>query len=383
MNRPTFFILGTSKAGTTSLHHYLAQHPDILMSDPKEPPYFRLEYERGAEYYWRTYYRRWSGQRQVGDGSPQNLYLPFVAPRIAASVPDAKLIVLCRHPVDRAVSAWWHNSRAGLRAAVVRRRRRAQPAAARAGPDLQRRGGGEHLRRGQPQGRQCRAPAGFRVLRRAGLLCGGHRSLCGVVRAGPAPGPVLRGPCARPRRGDRRGGPLPRPGAAPDSRPRAAERGHQPGCRTARLGDRAASGPRIDPAGMAQPSSTLDLERGQARGSHRAAGVTRHPARPGGALSQPQRAAGPAHRARSFGMERRSDGGVTDAPRNSRTFPGGEDGFRIVGPAGSRVVTARPDCGSGASDLAAGLGAAGPGTAPNLPRPGSAGASPAHSRGPG
>lgn len=114
MNRPTFFILGTSKAGTTSLHHYLAQHPDILMSDPKEPPYFRLEYERGAEYYWRTYYRRWSGQRQVGDGSPQNLYLPFVAPRIAASAPDAKLVVLCRHPVDRAVSAWWHNSRAGL-----------------------------------------------------------------------------------------------------------------------------------------------------------------------------------------------------------------------------------------------------------------------------
>jgi hypothetical protein len=114
MNRPTFFILGTSKAGTTSLHHYLSQHPDILMSDPKEPPYFRLEYERGPEYYWRTYYRRWSGQREVGDGSPQNLYLPFVAPRIAAAVPDARLIVLCRHPVERAISAWWHNSRAGL-----------------------------------------------------------------------------------------------------------------------------------------------------------------------------------------------------------------------------------------------------------------------------
>ena len=42
MNRPTFFLLGASKAGTTSLHYYLAQHPDILMSDPKEPAYFRL-----------------------------------------------------------------------------------------------------------------------------------------------------------------------------------------------------------------------------------------------------------------------------------------------------------------------------------------------------
>ena len=63
MNRPTFFLLGASKAGTTSLHYYLAQHPGILMSDPKEPAYFRLEYERGADWYWRTYFRRYAGQR--------------------------------------------------------------------------------------------------------------------------------------------------------------------------------------------------------------------------------------------------------------------------------------------------------------------------------
>jgi hypothetical protein len=113
MNRPSFFILGTSKAGTTSLHYYLSQHPDILMSDPKEPPFFRLEYARGPEYYWRTYFRRWSGQRAAGDGAPQNLYLPFVAPRIAATAPDARLVVLCRNPVDRAVSAWSHNARVG------------------------------------------------------------------------------------------------------------------------------------------------------------------------------------------------------------------------------------------------------------------------------
>lgn len=114
MNRPTFFLLGATKAGTTSLHYYLSQHPDILMSDPKEPPFFRLEYERGPEWYWRTYYRRYAGQRAAGDGAPQNLYLPFVAARIAATVPEARLLALCRHPVDRAVSAWWHNVRIGV-----------------------------------------------------------------------------------------------------------------------------------------------------------------------------------------------------------------------------------------------------------------------------
>jgi len=114
VNRPTFFLLGASKAGTTSLHYYLAQHPDILMSDPKEPAFFRLEYERGADWYWKTYFRRYQGQRAAGDGAPQHLHLPFVAPRIAATAPAARLLVLCRDPVERAVSAWRHNRRLGV-----------------------------------------------------------------------------------------------------------------------------------------------------------------------------------------------------------------------------------------------------------------------------
>ena len=131
MNRPSFFVLGASKAGTTSLHYYLAQHPDILMCDPKEPPFFRLEYARGPDWYWRTYFRRYAGQPAAGDGAPQNLHLPFVASRIAATAPEARLVVLCRHPVERAVSAWRHNARLGVEplpfdAAVAKNLRRLQ-----------------------------------------------------------------------------------------------------------------------------------------------------------------------------------------------------------------------------------------------------------------
>jgi Sulfotransferase domain len=114
VNRPSFFLLGATKAATTSLHYYLAQHPDILMSDPKEPAFFRLEYERGPAWYWTTCFRRYHGQRAAGDGAPQNLHLPFVAARIAATAPEARLLVLCRNPVDRAVSAWRHNVRLGV-----------------------------------------------------------------------------------------------------------------------------------------------------------------------------------------------------------------------------------------------------------------------------
>ena len=38
--RPNFFIVGAAKSGTTSLHHYLNQHPRISMSKIKEPQYF-------------------------------------------------------------------------------------------------------------------------------------------------------------------------------------------------------------------------------------------------------------------------------------------------------------------------------------------------------
>ena len=40
-HRPNFFLVGSMKSGTTSLHRYLKSHPEIFMTeDPKEPSYF-------------------------------------------------------------------------------------------------------------------------------------------------------------------------------------------------------------------------------------------------------------------------------------------------------------------------------------------------------
>ena len=44
---PNFFVVGTGKAGTTSLYHYLQQHPQIYMSPVKEPCYFASEIRAG------------------------------------------------------------------------------------------------------------------------------------------------------------------------------------------------------------------------------------------------------------------------------------------------------------------------------------------------
>ena len=111
---PNFFLIGTSKAGTTSIHYYLSQHPDVLMSDPKEPRFFQAEYERGLDYYISAYFRNYAGQRVVGDAAPQHLYLPYAARRIHATAPTARLAVICRDPVERAVSAYWNNASRGI-----------------------------------------------------------------------------------------------------------------------------------------------------------------------------------------------------------------------------------------------------------------------------
>lgn len=105
--KPNFLILGAAKSGTTSLYHYLKQHPQVYMSDPKETRFFELDYHKGMEFYWNTYFKGWEGQRAIGEASPSYIYLPYVPERVKAELPEAKLIAILRNPVDRAFSHWW------------------------------------------------------------------------------------------------------------------------------------------------------------------------------------------------------------------------------------------------------------------------------------
>lgn len=111
---PSFFVVGAAKSGTTSLHVYLDQHPDIFMSKPKEPFFFEVEYDRGPEYYYRRYFGGWNGQREVGESRHRNLYLPYIPARIHQYNPEARIIAILRNPAERAVSHWRHCFRGGF-----------------------------------------------------------------------------------------------------------------------------------------------------------------------------------------------------------------------------------------------------------------------------
>ena len=107
--KPNFLLLGATKSGTTTLSDLLDCHPEILISRPKEPGHFHseAEFSRGMEYYWKEYFYHWRDEPAIGDCTTTHFYLPFVTERIANRLPDAKLIVILRNPVNRAFSHWW------------------------------------------------------------------------------------------------------------------------------------------------------------------------------------------------------------------------------------------------------------------------------------
>ena len=100
-------IIGAQKSGTTSLHHLLAQHPDIIGSSPKELHYFNTQiYWGGALANYRSSFK--GKAKRYFESTPAYLYHPETAENIRRYYPRIKLIVLLREPGARAYSAWNH-----------------------------------------------------------------------------------------------------------------------------------------------------------------------------------------------------------------------------------------------------------------------------------
>lgn len=138
---PNFLVIGAAKAGTTALYSHLRQHPEVYMPRHKEPNFFALHgnspdfsairkddelYQASVNLFnriksisvddmdsYRQLFSGVAGEKAIGEASTLYLFHPGAAACIKQHIPDVKLVVVFRNPVDRAFSSYLHMVRIG------------------------------------------------------------------------------------------------------------------------------------------------------------------------------------------------------------------------------------------------------------------------------
>jgi hypothetical protein len=110
---PDFIVIGATRSGTTSLYENLTRHPSVVPCATKEPSFFNLHFERGVGWYrsqfplslHKRYFEDVLRMRfATGEASANYFYYPSVPEKISRILPQVKLILLLRNPVNRAYS---------------------------------------------------------------------------------------------------------------------------------------------------------------------------------------------------------------------------------------------------------------------------------------
>lgn len=105
---PTFMIVGAMKAGTSTLHATLAQHPEIFMTDQKEIHAWDKEHPPSLASY-HMHFDAGRGLKVRGESTPSYAYQPGTMPKLARYNPRLKLVFIMRDPVLRAISHLNHS----------------------------------------------------------------------------------------------------------------------------------------------------------------------------------------------------------------------------------------------------------------------------------
>jgi hypothetical protein len=128
---PNFLVIGAMKSGTTSLYHYLRQHPEVFVPPARKeaqffcyegrPPRFRGPGDDEVNRYaitdlaaYAALFEEGAGRPAIGEVGTVYVYVPGSAERIREHVPDARLIAILRNPADRVYSNFVHLVREGL-----------------------------------------------------------------------------------------------------------------------------------------------------------------------------------------------------------------------------------------------------------------------------
>jgi hypothetical protein len=114
MNKPNLFLVGQPKSGTTALHQFLGQHPEIFMSSIKEPHFFCRDFHLESDLYYQAHrffdfreeseylelFAQAKGEEILGESSTNYLYSQVAAENIYKFNPETKIIIILREPAD-------------------------------------------------------------------------------------------------------------------------------------------------------------------------------------------------------------------------------------------------------------------------------------------
>ena len=116
--KPNFFIVGGTKCGTTNISYYLNEHPQVFISELNEPYYFcKLDvpknFERTSmikdEKTYLSLFKKAKNHKAIGEASSVYLHCPHAASEIKKVIPDSKIIISLRNPIERAHSNYFSN----------------------------------------------------------------------------------------------------------------------------------------------------------------------------------------------------------------------------------------------------------------------------------
>ena len=130
MTLPNFLVVGAGRAGTTSLHHYLRQHPDVFIPERKAPSHFycvgassggRLERRLSTRTHfvadpveYEALFDRWADEHAIGEVSPAYLASTGVAQRVVDRLEGVRIVAILRDPIERVHARYVARRRDGL-----------------------------------------------------------------------------------------------------------------------------------------------------------------------------------------------------------------------------------------------------------------------------
>jgi hypothetical protein len=105
MTLPNFVGIGAQRAATTWIYNCLKEHPEVFVPNAKELHFFDMHFQNGIAWY-EEQFCPYAGQKAIGEITPNYLDSVLAIPRMAQIIPDARLFVVLREPVQRAFSAY-------------------------------------------------------------------------------------------------------------------------------------------------------------------------------------------------------------------------------------------------------------------------------------